>query len=181
MIRYSTETPPRTWGRLYCPDDCSPDSRNTPTHVGKTRLQHSTLNSSTETPPRTWGRRGTFQKVADGGGNTPTHVGKTSSFLLRTSPCRKHPHARGEDFLSPAASFILVETPPRTWGRPGRNRGERDVHRNTPTHVGKTGTRWRFYQDTKKHPHARGEDIAGLKDIGEQEETPPRTWGRPPK
>ena len=36
---YNMETPPRTWGRLLQPRSAGLDTRNTPTHVGKTTGQ----------------------------------------------------------------------------------------------------------------------------------------------
>ena len=91
------ETPPRTWGRRI---ECSgPDGepRNTPTHVGKTDLTRSYLDTlrkhphargedhgahprgvgRPETPPRTWGRHSQSVIPREVCGNTPTHVGKT--------------------------------------------------------------------------------------------------------
>ncbi len=73
---YMAETPPRMWGRLHRQAVKHPKVRNTPTHVGKTRLQtgqiksarkhphacgedrnHHVLNRQCqETPPRMWGR-----------------------------------------------------------------------------------------------------------------------------
>ena len=50
--------------------------------------------------------------------------------------------------------------------------------RNTPTHVGKTKTLVLQVVNTEKHPHARGEDVAGKSRNAESWETPPRTWGR---
>ena len=50
-----------------------------------------------KTPPRTWGRLATTLPPPVFVGNTPTHVGKTIRTVGRLIPCRKHPHARGED------------------------------------------------------------------------------------
>ena len=94
--------------------------RNTPTHVGKTmkhggafavgkkpphargedRLALPSVLWAAETPPRTWGRP--IEAVVKGAvfGNTPTHVGKTNRKSETTRRLQKHPHARGEDFLS---------------------------------------------------------------------------------
>ncbi len=91
------ETPPRVWGRP--PASCRPwcASRNTPTGVGKTVLQHGKrqaqrkhphgcgedkwqppfLSRCLETPPRVWGRPATLPPDSAALGNTPTGVGKT--------------------------------------------------------------------------------------------------------
>ncbi len=152
------ETPPRTWGRQRHTKLRMHYGRNTPTHVGKTVSRHCSSAAAKkhphargedslmcffptrkkETPPRTWGRRKSEVKARLHRRNTPTHVGKTQKGV----PCRgvpeKHPHARGEDGLSPQLLPGPVETPPRTWGRLIRQRALRPVARNTPTHVGKT-------------------------------------------
>ncbi len=132
------ETPPRTWGRRQLIAARSSDSRNTPTHMGKT--EHAAVPGITRD------------------GNTPTHMGKTPRLWRCTSDekhphahgedCadleyaqnrhRKHPHARGEDGISSASVMVTMETPPRTWGR--------HDSRTSPASM------------TQKHPHAHGED-----------------------
>ena len=70
------------------------------------------------------------------------------------------------------------ETPPRTWGRQNFLKNRLLKPRNTPTHVGKTGGPARPHSPSWKHPHARGEDWARGLPRWQEEETPPRTWGR---
>ncbi len=97
-IRIDLETPPRMWGRLKLKVDDSEGKRNTPTHVGKTKISESSnplmekhphacgedskaagCNAAgMETPPRMWGRLTLSVKIGATPGNTPTHVGKTS-------------------------------------------------------------------------------------------------------
>ncbi len=111
--------------------------------------------------------------------NTPTGVGKT-----RERPCtpehqKKHPHGRGEDAVMSVPRNLVLETPPRAWGRlshisePGARIG------NTPTGVGKTLISIHAKLRRKKHPHGRGEDRTSVDSIGFPVETPPRAWGRP--
>ncbi len=50
--------------------------------------------------------------------------------------------------------------------------------RNTPTGVGKTIMVRKQVEMRQKHPHGRGEDIAGTTTIRRAAETPPRAWGR---
>ena len=96
-VLFQIETPPRTWGRRFCPLPCPPRSRNTPTHVGKTPEGEDKIGIAwkhphargedkpnrplpalqRETPPRTWGRPSYRGRVSTSLGNTPTHVGKT--------------------------------------------------------------------------------------------------------
>ena len=52
----------------------------------------------------------------------------------------------------------LLETPPRSWGKPEQDK----------LTLGSLG----------KHPHARGENFALLKYILNRLETPPRSWGK---
>ena len=91
--------------------------------------------------------------------NTPTHVGKTVYWMVTPDFTRKHPHARGEDKKLCVLLSRRLETPPRTWGRPVRNKSFFNDKGNTPTHVGKT--MWLNFRkaSTEKHPHARGEDF----------------------
>ena len=198
VTRWSGETPPRTWGRLFTMPSEQMNGRNTPTHVGKTPIEDDlrggerkhphargedssvrlTTGPWSETPPRTWGRLVAEVPHVAGVGNTPTHVGKTAGRACLSVGCRKHPHARGEDRGVNRQQSDRRETPPRTWGRPlvldvrGRELG------NTPTHVGKTLHVPCGYTQTGKHPHARGEDYVSKVLPRAPPETPPRTWGR---
>ena len=105
---------------------------------GEDLLPYMGLEREAETPPRTWGRLELDALDELVVGNTPTHVGKTSEGNRTAIRSGKHPHARGEDILGHDADPVLLETPPRTWGRPDRLNWLIDEGRNTPTHVGKT-------------------------------------------
>ena len=138
------------------------DTRNTPTHVGKThggvpRQEHekkhphargedsspaSGLPQRRETPPRTWGRLFRAFSPKFSKRNTPTHVGKTFGLSFSFLHFWKHPHARGEDYLTASISSVLMEAPPRTWGRRDDFISRMISARNTPTHVGKTRCIW---------------------------------------
>ena len=111
-----------------------------------------------ETPPRTWGRRLWSWQASGWRRNTPTHVGKTYHAHAWIRDLEKHPHARGEDCSAILMPSTVVETPPRTWGRP-LGYGSSSVSK-------------------RKHPHARGEDDYRPLFICRNMETPPRTWGR---
>ncbi len=50
-------------------------------------------------------------------GNTPTCVGKTAESLLALRDAEKHPHVRGEDDAETMQEALIMETPPRAWGR----------------------------------------------------------------
>src|SRR5690625_5443174 len=70
-----------------------------------------------ETPPRAWGRSGCPLGVWLYRRNTPTGVGKMIQGNLFVTGRQKHPHGRGEDRLREGGGRIVVETPPRAWGR----------------------------------------------------------------
>ena len=86
---------------------------------------------------------------------------------------------RGEDKLIFAVSLATAETPPRAWGRRKLIPDGHNLCGNTPTCVGKTLELFCQYIFKKKHPHVRGEDKTFFHRNRDQEETPPRAWGRP--
>ena len=155
---FKQETPPRTWGRRRNGPTTFSSSRNTPTHVGKTKSHgfcamafekhpHARGEDGVppaqgcydeETPPRTWGRHCITQSGYGISRNTPTHVGKTVQPRKTAFKSQKHPHARGEDGRSSRVTALTIETPPRTWGRLAVAATGAGKTRNTPTHVGKT-------------------------------------------
>ena len=152
------ETPPRTWGRRPQGYISGQPLGNTPTHVGKTlppatapgtfrKHPHARgedvypdlpVIGTPETPPRTWGRLCHIRETGVTARNTPTHVGKTAEVEYLFEHTEKHPHARGEDISLKVPQAVVLETPPRTWGRPRPTCEETARGRNTPTHVGKT-------------------------------------------
>ncbi len=172
------ETPPRAWGRLPRDQNETGISGNTPTCVGKTRLdprrqvntwKHPHVRgedsdktfkdgSDQETPPRAWGRLVRAGIRGHQLGNTPTCVGKTTPPSVVKGKSRKHPHVRGEDFGGAVILNDTSETPPRAWGRPLRSLPTRWTIGNTPTCVGKTLAFRQCRHGGEKHPHVRGED-----------------------
>jgi len=91
-----------------------------------------------ETPPRAWGRPAATANLWCRLRNTPTGVGKTLCLCTRLQMMEKHPHGRGEDLKAYQAYLLLIETPPRAWGRLSMANGHRSMIGNTPTGVGKT-------------------------------------------
>jgi hypothetical protein len=152
------ETPPRAWGRHRSSGRSPSSGRNTPTRVGKTlsflysifiyqKHPHARgedihisvkLHHIRETPPRAWGRRRAGSAAWCYPRNTPTRVGKTCFDAAQSATAWKHPHARGEDASLTTFGFIMMETPPRAWGRLRVPGAMTKKHRNTPTRVGKT-------------------------------------------
>ncbi|SMG63127.1 hypothetical protein BMETH_147_14 [methanotrophic bacterial endosymbiont of Bathymodiolus sp.] len=45
--------------------------------------------------------------------------------------------------------------------------------------MGKTSLRLHFFNNSRKHPHGRGEDSGKVTTLLIMKETPPRAWGRP--
>ena len=145
---------------------------------GEDYIRNSQVRLHIETPPRTWGRRWGRRHGHLQDGNTPTHVGKTVRGASAPSMARKHPHARGEDYIWNSQVRLYIETPPRTWGRQSSRISGNAERRNTPTHVGKTKSKKVKKSHKRKHPHARGEDYLSVCTVLLMLETPPRTWGR---
>ena len=192
------ETPPRAWGRLWKMRSRYASSRNTPTGVGKTELDGVRLLvigkhphgrgedfhvwamsfPARETPPRAWGRPAPPSPSGWRRGNTPTGVGKTRMPRITPSMPWKHPHGRGEDYEMESAELGRAETPPRAWGRRFPGPAVSNSWRNTPTGVGKTRPAPRRWGRNWKHPHGRGEDEVARLRVENQQETPPRAWGR---
>ena len=111
--------------------------------------------------------------------SAPAHVKHSSSVphaSLRAplAACRKHLHGHG----APCPILWDGETPPRTWGRHALRSPAGKHGGNTPTDVGKTIGTPDVKKPPQKHPHGRGEDVAGLAALVLLGETPPRTWGR---
>ena len=174
-------------------------NRNTPTGVGKTghdnglrlpREKHPhgrgedfrawlLRRSGMETPPRAWGRLATSIKQFAKFRNTPTGVGKTDCMIVGSMCPWKHPHGRGEDCIRRKNRRLVVETPPRAWGRHRMTRFTAWPARNTPTGVGKTNAEEQKPPEVEKHPHGRGEDQVVPTCAAASPETPPRAWGRP--
>ena len=93
------------------------------------------------------------------------------------STIKKHPHVRGEDFLSVIRQSQSYETPPRAWGRHVIFKDCDGDKGNTPTCVGKT-INFPPLSKPWKHPHVRGEDLCTGGWLCLELETPPRAWGR---
>ena len=134
--------------------------------------------ATTETPPRTWRRRSReFHKLFRGR-NTSTDVEKTHH-TARVGRCgQKHLHGRGEDLACSPQNRAWLETPPRTWRRPSKERTATSSLRNTSTDVEKTTRQQTLTVPVEKHLHGRGEDSMTKALPYTLRETPPRTWRR---
>ena len=135
--------------------------------------------SSEETSPPAWGKRGPTRLGVSSRGNIPTCVGKTDGGSRCGSSRRKHPHLRGENAASVRVLFCPVETSPPAWGKPNKKYKGKQVLRNIPTCVGKTIDLDAFNEDSRKHPHLRGENSAHMDFRSSERETSPPAWGKP--
>ena len=155
---FCKETPPRAWGRQHVFELQRLSLRNTPTGVGTTsgsslncwkKKKHphgrgdddgtnNALKHLIETPPRAWGRHALACPRTTGVRNTPTGVGTTPSLSPEGAGGWKHPHGRGDDILMTFAELLVLETPPRAWGRLNTDKRTTLDHGNTPTGVGTT-------------------------------------------
>ena len=151
-------SPPRTWGIPFLCKRTFDNSRFTPTHVGNTRgaapgrvctAVHPHARgeygwridrhlSPTGSPPRTWGILAGAGRPASCSRFTPTHVGNTASAPDTRPLAAVHPHARGEYEGGKMTMHAIFGSPPRTWGIPRLEVGQRQAIRFTPTHVGNT-------------------------------------------
>ena len=158
LLIFAEETPPRAWGRQLHSTQKPVELRNTPTCMGKTiasmfyakeNKKHPHVHgedeasppyllTAIETPPRAWGRLPVIEQRVQKCRNTPTCMGKTLVFPIVLLPVRKHPHVHGEDNHPDLQFQILIETPPRAWGRHRSLITKRRNNRNTPTCMGKT-------------------------------------------
>ena len=152
---------------------------NTPTRVGKT-CNVVPLSPSSGKHPHAGGEDPIPTPWANlNVGNTPTRVGKTFLTTSKSITIGKHPHAGGEDGSPQKGMSLMLETPPRGWGRLCPQSSNNHDFRNTPTRVGKTETGTPTNRGRWKLPHAGGEDRGPRSTTGSHWETPPRGWGRP--
>ena len=163
----------------------SPDSSRTskpwvhPHGRGDGSICLSASTRGTGSPPRAWGRLLLPDRDLAEDRFTPTGVG--TAWPPRADPARAgvHPHGRG-DGINLSGSLIPADgSPPRAWGRRGRDRPLPRVERFTPTGVGtakapdgETTMRW-------VHPHGRGDGVVVRAGVGRGVRSPPRAWGRP--
>ena len=154
----SKETPPRTRGRRRSSRLSASFPGNTPANAGQTRRDPRKAEAcrkhprergadygvagiqsyGMETPPRTRGRpfESLFLRVL--AGNTPANAGQTATKMKTSRLTGKHPRERGADPNTYGKTAKVLETPPRTRGRPF-DRGSRRRKR-------------------RKHPRERGAD-----------------------
>ena len=129
-------------------------------------------------PPRAWGRPLRACVLPSVLRSTPTRVGTTLWLICRQIGGPVHPHARGDDVLSPRTIDHRGGPPPRAWGRLEAGDLVREQNRSTPTRVGTTPFAPRRWSLSTVHPHARGDDAIRASKVVPLHGPPPRAWGR---
>src|SRR5208337_881211 len=130
-------------------------------------------------PPRAWGQHQVNRVPGASDRFTPTRVGTTAARHSNAPATTVHPHARGDNLVSPRAHPSPFGSPPRAWGQRLKGKWERRHRRFTPTRVGTTYAR--EVQDGRipVHPHARGDNATCRAVVSARSGSPPRAWGQP--
>jgi len=129
-------------------------------------------------PPRVWGRLQRRLRPLRLRWLTPTRVGTTRWPTPRALESTAHPHACGDDLHEQSLVRRHGGSPPRVWGRHGRQPAQPDVLRLTPTRVGTTRRVNGGYLHLSAHPHACGDDWRSSAAWRSAAGSPPRVWGR---
>src|SRR5208337_3331645 len=129
-------------------------------------------------PPRAWGQHQVNRVPGASDRFTPTRVGTTAARHSNAPATTVHPHARGDNLVSPRAHPSPFGSPPRAWGQRLKGKWERRHRRFTPTRVGTTYAR--EVQDGRipVHPHARGDNRVNRPFFFGPPGSPPRAWGQ---
>ena len=179
---FSPGSPPRAWGR---PDQLAwrwVDRRFTPTCVG-TATVHGIVETRTPvdphvrgdgqeigggrhsvggSPPRAWGRQPIRDPSPVSDRFTPTCVGTALHTFGTKYDASVHPHVRGDGIIVNSSAVRGGGSPPRAWGRPGRDDLVRGRLRFTPTCVGTARLHNCLDLPETVHPHVRGDGPRGL-------------------
>ncbi len=192
-------SPPRLWG-IHAPVWFGGWPRRfTPTPVGNTRRQTSSLIATTVhphacgeymrsamtdqpqhgSPPRLWGIRRLLPLARLRQRFTSTPVGNTCVRHRSPAIATVHPHACGEYRCALRPEGSVDGSPPRLWGIPQRTKPQRLLRRFTPTPVGNTLPRSARSAWLAVHPHACGEYGNARRPPRCNGGSPPRLWGIP--
>ena len=170
--------PPRVWGEL--PILSPPGSLyGPPPRVwGELAPLASGTRGPPGPPPRVWGERPRTSHHAE---RTPVHPHACGENPL--SPCawgdgrRSTPTRVGRTFPTLFCQPLDLGPPPRVWGEHNFERHGRNVFRSTPTRVGRTTRPSPPPSLSTVHPHACGENTASDTLPGLAYGPPPRVWG----
>ena len=169
-----------------------------PTHAGKTHDHrrphalvgahpHSRGENSNRTftypcvagsSPLTRGKLACLDARHDRGRLIPTHAGKTPGRAAWAPSVPAHPHSRGENATTSAASASVTGSSPLTRGKPTFTAVRTTGAGLIPTHAGKTRSAWRRRRSHPAHPHSRGENAEGWEPGGAISGSSPLTRGK---
>ncbi len=108
-------------------------------------------------PPRAWGRQRTTPPDDAPRRFTPTCVGTALNSALFSNTPAVHPHVRGDGDAVERVHDQGRGSPPRAWGRRGRDELPGPVRRFTPTCVGTAAQHDAFMAGAAVHPYVRGD------------------------
>ena len=128
---------PTPVGKIGVTSENSKQAQKHPHACGEDGVSMAASDGKWETPPRLWGRSDKLALMSCVVGNTPTPVGKMRDTDTPHTTRQKHPHACGEDPVVDPDAPVVLETPPRLWGRYHQDGTGKPGLRNTPTPVGK--------------------------------------------
>ena len=168
---------PRTWGELHDGQSSVFRSADHPHARGENFFLRLGLASSQGPSPRTWGERQIRASHRKRFRTIPTHVGSTMAEPIMATLGTDHPHARGENCVTPLAVGDGGGPSPRTWGELGRRASPAARARTIPTHVGRTFGSTLSGTKFADHPHARGENVIPHRLPRLQHGPSPRMWG----
>ena len=195
--RLYSGSPPQVWGNpgIVVPDVSA--GRFTPTGVGKSftvsvspprvavhphRCGEIISNFSMSitdsgSPPQVWGNRlckhGNFHARRF----TPTGVGKSFAVPVSSSWTAVHPHRCGEIYKILLVGAIPRGSPPQVWGNHLRKALLHNLHRFTPTGVGKSLQASPLRAGGWVHPHRCGEISLIHRAAVLAAGSPPQVWG----
>ncbi len=127
--------------------------------------------------PRAWGEPRQEGPPTRAARTIPTRVGRTFLIFVFVFIFPDHPHARGENSITPTPAGSLSGPSPRAWGEHPREIRAQSFSRTIPTRVGRTEGLTVFVFVFRDHPHARGENsLLSFCRLGLSGPSP-RAWG----
>ncbi len=127
--------------------------------------------------PRAWGTQAQARRDRSISRFIPTRVGNTMASVRLGLAESVHPHARGEHFVSAAASQPFRGSSPRAWGTQCNDPYFFAFPRFIPTRVGNTARNTSVRTAWPVHPHARGEHNKTACYSSLFTGSSPRAWG----
>ncbi len=160
---------------ILAPCNGSPPLRRTPSPRRSKRASGTPPTSSAPTPasrPRSTPRWGAAEYRT-----IPTRVGRTHETAGWPGGASDHPHAGGENLERIRTATASSGPSPRGWGEHRLRLGNLSDGRTIPTRVGRMSNVAHATTVTTDHPHAGGENSAGITSAPISYGPSPRGWG----